>query len=174
MDLYAPHSRVFDTIAVVLGAYEHCAIPPARRAAVDRAYELIVLEDENTGYQTLGPVSKMLNLVARAHRDGPESEAYKQHFIKRQDFMWIGNEGMMMTGTNGSQLWDTGFIVQALVESGLAKEPENHESLIKALQWLDQAQIQDNPIHYRTSYRHGTKGAWSFRSENLFVSCLAR
>jgi lanosterol synthase len=72
-DLYAPHSALFDTINVVLTNYEHCIIPPLRRASVQRAYELIVLEDENTDYQTLGPVSKMFNLVARAHAEGPDS-----------------------------------------------------------------------------------------------------
>ena len=31
----------------------------------------------------------------------------------------VSKEGMMMNGTNGSQLWDTTFIVQAMVESGI-------------------------------------------------------
>lgn len=162
-DLYAPHSGLFDTINVILTSYEHCILPPLRRAGIDRAYELVVLEDENTEYQTLGPVSKMFNLIARAHREGPESNAYKQHEIKRHDFMWIGADGMMMCGTNGSQLWDVGFITQALVETGLANLEENKESLLKALEWLDEAQIQNDPKHLHTSYRHTTKGAWGFR-----------
>ena len=74
--------------------------------------------------------------------------------------MWMGGEGMMMCGTNGSQLWDIGFITQALVETGLAYEEENKESLLKALERLDEAQIQNNPKHHHTSYRHATKGAW--------------
>jgi lanosterol synthase len=171
-DLYAAHSALFDTINVVLTNYEHCTIPPLRRASVQRAYELIVLEDENTDYQTLGPVSKMFNLVARAHAEGPDSEAYKMHKIKRQDFMWIGKDGMMMCGTNGSQLWDTGFIAQALVETGLAEQEENKESLIRALEWLDQAQMREDPVHHHTSYRHATKGAWGFRS--FFCSQYAK
>ncbi|KAF8159807.1 terpenoid cyclases/protein prenyltransferase alpha-alpha toroid [Crassisporium funariophilum] len=164
-DLYAPHSALFDAINVVLAGYEHCTIPPLRRAGVARAYELVVQEDENTSYQTLGPVSKMFNLIARAHAEGPESEAYKQHRIKRQDFMWIGADGMMMCGTNGSQLWDVAFITQALVETGLAGEEENKESLLKALEWLDDAQMLDDPKHHHTSYRHTTKGAWGFSTK---------
>ncbi|EGN92185.1 hypothetical protein SERLA73DRAFT_99556 [Serpula lacrymans var. lacrymans S7.3] len=164
-DLYSPHTTIFDLINKVLGAYESCSIPSLRNAALKRAYELIVLEDENTQYQTLGPVSKMMNLICRAHVEGPESEAYKQHAIKRQDFMWLGQEGMMMCGTNGSQLWDIGFITQALVETGLAKEEENKESLRKALEWLDVCQIQDNPKYYERSYRHTTKGAWPFSTK---------
>ncbi|KAJ7224460.1 terpenoid cyclases/protein prenyltransferase alpha-alpha toroid [Mycena pura] len=165
VDLYAPHTTLLDMLNSVLAMYESCTLPPLRRAAVARAYELIVLEDENTGYQTLGPVSKMFNLVARVHREGPESEAYRLHKEKRYDFMWIGAEGMMMCGTNGSQVWDTGFITQALVETGLAELPENKESLIKALEWLEDAQMLDNPKHYQTAYRHGTKGAWGFSTK---------
>jgi len=121
------------------------------------------MEDENTGYQTLAPVSKMFNLIARYHAEGTESFAYKEHMLKRQDFMWMGAEGMMMCGTNGSQLWDTGFITQALVETGLAEEDEFKESMVKALEWLDQGQIRTNPKHYEEAYRHTTKGAWGFR-----------
>ncbi|KDR67988.1 hypothetical protein GALMADRAFT_257537 [Galerina marginata CBS 339.88] len=165
VDLYSPHSALFDTIAVVLSSYEHCILPPLRRKACERAYALIVMDDENTGYQTLAPVSKMFNLVARAHAEGAESEAYRMHDVRRADFMWMGAEGMMMCGTNGSQLWDTGFITQALVETGLAGEEENRESLVKALEWLDQGQIRDDPKHYREAYRHTTKGAWGFSTK---------
>jgi lanosterol synthase len=125
----------------------------------------VVNEDENTEYQTLAPVSKMMNLVCRTHAEGHESYAYKQHEIKRYDFMWIGKEGMMMSGTNGSQLWDVGFITQALVETGLANEPENRESLLKALEFLEQSQMLENPKHYESSYRQATKGAWSFSTK---------
>ncbi|KAF7973658.1 hypothetical protein HWV62_13902 [Athelia sp. TMB] len=164
-DLYSPHTKLFDMINVAIAAYESCQIPGVRQAACKRAYELIVLEDENTSYQTLGPVSKMMNLIARAHVEGPDSEAYKQHEIKRRDFMWIGHEGMMMCGTNGSQLWDIGFITQALVESDLAEEDNNKESLVKALDWLEKCQMTENPKHYETSYRHRTKGAWPFSTK---------
>lgn len=163
VDLYAPHTTLFDLLNIILGLYESCSLPPVRRAALDRTYELIVMEDENTSYQTLGPVSKMINLVARFHAEGPESDAYKQHEMKRADFMWIGAEGMMMCGTNGSQLWDTVFITQALAETGLAEPEENRESLAKALDWLDKSQITENPKHYENAFRHATKGAWSFR-----------
>ncbi|KIY70790.1 terpene synthase [Cylindrobasidium torrendii FP15055 ss-10] len=164
-DLYAPHSLLYDSINPILSSYEQCTFPPLRRAANDRAYKLIVLEDENTGYQTLGPVSKMMNLVARFHREGTDSDAYKLHMEKRYDFMWLGAEGMMMCGTNGSQLWDIGFITQAIVESGLADAEENKESLLEALDWLDKAQMTEHPLHYETSYRHGTKGAWGFSTK---------
>ncbi|KAI6112730.1 terpenoid cyclases/protein prenyltransferase alpha-alpha toroid [Pisolithus sp. B1] len=165
VDIYYPHTAVLDTLNAILGMYEGCAVPPARKAALKRAYELIVYEDENTDYQTIGPVSKMMNLVCRFVVEGADSEVYKQHAIKRADFMWLGPDGMRMCGTNGSQLWDTGFISQALVETGLANDDENKESLRKALEWLDVCQIRDNPKHYETAYRHRTKGAWPFSTK---------
>ncbi|KAF9477756.1 terpene synthase [Pholiota conissans] len=162
VDEYAPHTRLLDTLNLALSSYEHCSFPPLRRAALSRAYDLIVMEDENTSYQTLAPVSKMFNLMARVAAEGSDSDAWKLHEEKRADFMWMGAEGMMMCGTNGSQLWDTGFITQALVETGLANDPENKESLMKALEWLDQAQMRSNPKHFKEAYRHMTKGAWGF------------
>ena len=167
-----PHTKLLNFLYEILGAYEMCTIPPLRRAALNKCYRLIVQEDENTGYQTLGPVSKMMNLIVRAHVDGPESDAYKKHREARDDFLWLAKEGMMMTGTNGSQLWDIGFITQALVETGLAEEEENRESLVKALEWLEMCQIKDHPTYHESSYRHGTKGAWPFstRTQGYTVS----
>ncbi|KAH9851875.1 lanosterol synthase [Lenzites betulinus] len=162
VDLYTPHSTFLEFAYGVLGTYEQCAFPPLRRAAIKRCYELVVMEDENTECQTLGPVNKMMNLIVRAHVEGRESEAYRRHLARRQDFMWVSPEGMMMCGTNGSQLWDAGFTAQAIVESGLAVEPEFRESLHALLGWLDRCQIRDNPKHFETAYRHATKGAWPF------------
>ncbi|KAF8661357.1 hypothetical protein AX16_001452 [Volvariella volvacea WC 439] len=164
-DLYAPHSFLYNFLTDVLAVYEGCPFPPLRQAGIKRAYELIVMEDENTSYQDIAPVSKMFNLVARVHREGRNSEAWRLHEVKRRDFFWMGPEGLRMCGTNGSQLWDTGFITQALVESGLARLEENKESLLKALAWLDQSQMTENPRHHHTGYRQATKGAWGFSTK---------
>jgi len=150
---------------MILGAYEECSIPPIRHAGLEYAYKLIVYEDENTGYQTIGAVAKMMNLVARFHAEGSESEAYRLHEEKRRDFMWLAGEGMMMCGANGNQLWDVAFITQALVETGLANDEDNKPSVMKALGWLDRCQIRNDPKHFRVSHRHRTKGAWPFSTK---------
>lgn len=171
-DIYYPHTSLLDALNAVVRTYEACAPPFIRKASLARAYKLIVYEDENTSYQTLGPVSKMLNLVCRAHVEGPDSEAYRMHKLRRLDFMWVSPEGMLMCGTNGSQLWDIAFMSQALVESGLADEEANKASMISALGWLDKCQIRENPKHYEVAYRHTSKGAWSFstREQSYTVS----
>ncbi|KAL1710959.1 terpenoid cyclases/protein prenyltransferase alpha-alpha toroid [Schizophyllum commune] len=176
VDLYAPHSAIYDLINVVLTTYGQCPFPPLLNAGINRAYELIVMEDENTSYQTLAPVNKMFNLVARFHREGAGSEAWKQHEIKRHDFMWLGPEGMRICGTNGSQLWDIAFITQACVETGLAELEENRECMKKALEWLDEGQMLDNPKHFKEAYRMATKGAWGFSTKEqsyLVSDCTA-
>ncbi|KAG8851509.1 Lanosterol synthase (Oxidosqualene--lanosterol cyclase) [Tulasnella sp. 330] len=165
VDMYNPHSAVMDALYLILVLWERAPIQSLRNIALDRAYNQIVLEDENTEYQCLGPVNKMVNQVARYIVDGRESPSYEAHKLGRQPFMWLGKEGMMMRGTNGSQLWDITFITQAMVESGLAEEAGNRESMLNALGWLDRCQILENPKHYESAYRHTTKGAWPFSTK---------
>ena len=172
VDLYSPHTTILEGLYKIIDTYESCPFPPLRRAGVRRAYELCVLEDENTDCQDLGPVNKMMNQIVRFHVDGPESDAFKRHVARRSDFMWLGQEGMMMCGTNGSQLWDIAFVAQALIETGLGQEPEFRASMLKVLEWLDGCQIRENPRHYHTAYRQATKGAWPFstRTQGYTVS----
>jgi lanosterol synthase len=164
LDLYNPRhpvgtianyaARIVEPFFDVLGF--------VRKKALDYVYELIIYEDENTGYQCIAPISKSMHMICRYVVDGPESTAFARHVSKIDDFLWMSNEGMMMTGTNGSQLWDIDFISQAVVESGLAEEEENRESCLRALDWLDKAQIRENPKWYEVAFRHGSKGAWPF------------
>jgi len=136
-----------------------------REKALNRAYDLVVMEDENTSYQTIGPVSKSMNMVCRWLQEGPESESFQNHLKKIKDFLWMSKDGMLMTGTNGSQLWDASFIAQALYESDLTRLPENFESTNKLLEWLSDCQILENPKHFEKAYRHETKGAWPFSTK---------
>lgn len=175
-DLYSPHTRVVDALFAALGVYEKWAMPWIRKAGMDRAYALVVKEDENTSYQCLGPVNKMLNYIVRWVVDGPDSPAMERHREKLKDFAWMSAEGLMMTGTNGSQLWDTSFIAQAMCESGLSAQPVNQDVCQGLLTWLDACQIRENPRFYRTAYRFATKGAWPFstREQGYTVSdCTA-
>ncbi|KAK4684411.1 hypothetical protein P7C73_g5763, partial [Tremellales sp. Uapishka_1] len=166
LDIYSPHHLVFDTLNLILVWYEKLpralSCVPVRESGIRAAYKQVVYEDENTGYQTIGPVSKAFNMVCRYAAEGPDSDAFKKHLAKVDDFLWMGKEGLMMTGTNGSQLWDLAFLAQALSESGLAEEDEFRESVLGMLDWLDKAQIKKNHQYYKESYRQVTKGAWAF------------
>jgi lanosterol synthase len=166
VDNYSPHHPVFDTLNVLLKYYEQMpyltCLPSLRKMGLKAAYNQIVYEDENTDYQTVGPVSKAFNMLARLDHDGPDSDAVKQHLTKIDDFLWMSKEGMFMTGTNGSQLWDISFLAQAEVETGLALEANNKESVLKMLDWLDKCQIRHNPKWHKEGYRQSSKGAWPF------------
>lgn len=72
----------------------------------------------------------------------------------------------MMNGTNGSQLWDTALLIQGVVESGLADEPQNHEAMQRSLKFLDDCQIKKNPPHMVEGYRDPTLGAWPFSNRH--------
>ena len=171
VDIYSPHHPVLDIAHQILGLYE--TLPslsafgclPIRKMAIKEAFRRVKMEDENTTYQTLGPVSKSFNLLVRYHHDGPESEAFKMHLTRVEDFLWLSKEGLFMTGTNGSQLWDLAFMAQAAVETGLAELDENKEMCKGMLDWLDKAQMRENPKHYEAAYRHRTKGAWGFSTK---------
>lgn len=166
----------------LLHIYEHLpslplisSLLPLRRRALAEAYKRIVYEDENTGYQTIGPVSKAFNLVCRYAHDGPSHPSFAAHRIKVENFLWMGKDGLMMTGTDGSQLWDLTFISQAMKETGLALEAENKKSSEGMLRWMERAQIRENPKWYKEGYRHRTKGAWAFSTqEQGYVVCLSR
>lgn len=120
IDLYYPHSSFFTLCTYPLGALEWLVprfLPGVRRMALAKLHDLVRMEDENTNCQTIGPVSKAFNMLVRWVEDGKESvagvpqklepvligpvssEAFKQHRATVEDFLWMGREGLMMTGT---------------------------------------------------------------------------
>lgn len=166
VDIFAPHTKVLDAMFAVLGKYAQVAPNFARTAGLAQAYKLVCREDDNTGFQCLGPVNKMLNQVVRYAVDGPDSNATRQHREKVKDFVWMSKNGLMMCGTNGSQLWDTSFVAQAVSStSTLVRNPTIRPSIQAILAWLDDTQIRENPQHYRSCYRYATKGAWPFSTK---------
>ncbi len=46
------------------------------------------------------------------------SENFKKHVDRMYDYLWLANDGMKMQGYNGSQLWDTAFALQAIIDTG--------------------------------------------------------
>ncbi|KAI8907346.1 terpenoid cyclases/protein prenyltransferase alpha-alpha toroid [Gorgonomyces haynaldii] len=175
-DVYFPHTPLLNFLNGVLGVYEMLPNSFIRKHALAKALEQIRYEDENSDYLDIGPVNKAMNMLIVWIVDGPESESFKRHLARVPDFMWMSQDGMMMNGTNGSQLWDTAFAMQAFIESGLAQEKEFHDMSRKALDFIDDMQMRKNPRDYKKCYRQITKGAWPFsnRDQNYTVSdCTA-
>lgn len=173
-DNYHPKSmllNIFNQLLVnIWGPYMRTDF--IRRRAEQWTWDLIRREDENTDFANLGPVSGPMNLLACYIHDGPDSYAVARHRERMHDFLWVKDEGMLMNGTNGVQTWDTAFLIQAVVEAGLAEEVKWKPMLIKALEFLDDQQIREDCPEQGICYRHRRKGAWAFstREQGYTVS----
>ena len=147
-----------------------------KQRSEDWAFKLIQMEDENTLFSNLGPVNAPLNFLACYIREGPDAESVQKHRDRMHDFLWMSNEGMMMNGTNGVQVWDTALLIQAVVEAGFAEDEEFSPMLVKALEFLHDHQIREECRDKEVCYRHQRKGAWPFsnRDQGYTVSdCTA-
>ncbi|KAL5006604.1 hypothetical protein ScPMuIL_015410 [Solemya velum] len=165
-DLYTPHHWTLDMAYHVLNTYEAYHSSYIRKWALDKCYDHICADDEFTKCISIGPISKTINMLVRWYKDGPDSKAFRMHQDRVQDYLWLGLDGMKMTGTNGSQLWDTAFAVQAFLEAGADQTKEFHECLSKAHQFLRITQIPENPPDYRKYYRQMNKGAFPFSTKD--------
>ncbi|CBI18405.3 unnamed protein product, partial [Vitis vinifera] len=125
-DLYYPHPLVQD----ILWASLHKVLEPIlghwpgnklREKALCTVMQHVHYEDENTRYICIGPVNKVLNMICCWIED-PNSEAFKLHIPRIFYYLWIAEDGMRMQDYNGSQLWDTSFVVQAIISTNLGEE----------------------------------------------------
>ncbi len=173
-DNYHPKSTFLSTVnwALVNIWYPYLRPNYLVKQAEDWTFDLISREDENTDFANLGPVNAPMNLLACYIHDGADSYGVKRHREAMYDFLWMKNEGMLMNGTNGVQTWDTSFLIQAVVEAGMANDPKWRSMLIKALEFLDDQQIREDCREQEVCYRQRRKGAWAFstRQQGYTVS----
>ncbi|XP_053554871.1 lanosterol synthase [Bombina bombina] len=175
-DIYTPHSTLLNIMYVILNTYEYCHIPSLRRRAVEHLYDHIKADDLFTKCISIGPISKVINMLVRWHVDGPESSVFKEHVDRIPDYLWLGLDGMKMQGTNGSQLWDTAFAVQAFLEAGAHHQKQFQNSLKNAHEFLRISQIPDNPPNYEKYYRQMNKGGFPFSTRDcgwIVADCTA-
>lgn len=167
-DNYHPKSWILNTINWLL---VNVWIPYLRPTSlVEKAeawvWKLIQMEDENTDYSNLGPVNGPMNMLVCYMKEGPDSYSLKRHRERLEDFLWVKQEGMLMNGTNGVQIWDTSFLVDAVMEAGLAKDPKWKPMLTKAHKFLEDQQIPENVPHQDSCYRQQRKGGWAFSTRD--------
>jgi cycloartenol synthase len=168
IDLYAPHTFFLD---VALGAYrwyEKFAPSWIRKPLADRgakfAIEYVHKEDLHTNFIDIGPVNKVVNMLACFFESGSECEAYLRHQARVDDYLWVAEDGMKMQGYNGSQLWDTAFATQALAVSGLAGRYKPQVS--KIYSYLDATQVKEDVPHREAFFRTISKGGWPFSTSD--------
>lgn len=113
-----------------------------RQYALKETMAQITMEDENSFYLDLNPVNKVLNWLVVFYHHGKDSREFKLHVERNADYLWMGPDGMMVNGTNGSQLWDAAFIAQACVEAQLAQNTSYLENMVKLLEFIDLSQVR--------------------------------
>ncbi|KAK6927765.1 Squalene cyclase, N-terminal [Dillenia turbinata] len=182
-DLYYPHPLIqdllWDSFYIFTEPFlNRWPFNKLRERALQTTMKHIHYEDENSRYLTIGCVEKVLCMLACWVED-PNGDAYKHHLARIPDYMWIAEDGMKMQArifsicvkdrfyiiSFGSQQWDTGFAVQAMLASGLVDEIG--PTLKKAHDFIKKSQVRDNPSgDFRGMYRHISKGSWTFSDQD--------
>ncbi|KAG2459011.1 GANP protein, partial [Polypterus senegalus] len=161
---------------VILNIYEKYHSTSLRKKAIDELYEHIKADDRFTKCISIGPISKTINMLVRWYADGPTSPIFQEHISRISDYLWMGLDGMKMQGTNGSQLWDTAFAVQAFLEAGAQDKSEFVDTLKHAHEFLRISQIPENPPNYVKYYRQMNKGGFPFSTRDcgwIVADCTA-
>lgn len=175
-DMYTPHSKLLSIAYTVLNVYEAHHSSALRQKAVEELYEHIQADDRFTKCISIGPISKTINMLVRWYVDGPSAPVFQEHVSRIADYLWLGLDGMKMQGTNGSQLWDTCFAVQAFLEAGAQDVQTSAECLRRAHHFLRITQIPENPPEYKKYYRQMNKGGFPFSTRDcgwIVADCTA-
>ena len=175
-DLNTPHSWLLDSVYYILDWYEIYHKSDLRKTSLEEIYKHVVADDSFTNSISVGPMSKLIQMIVRWHHDGPDNEQFQQHQDRIRDYLWMGVDGMKMNATNGSQLWDTSFAVQAIIENELQEMEEFNNCLDAAHRCLKQTQIQSSPSGSLQYYRTKSRGGFPFSTSEcgwIVADCTA-
>jgi len=164
LDAYVRPSWFVKLVFGLLSIYERYHWPWLRKRALQEVIENVHFEDESTKYVCIGPVNKAINMLCVWHEKGGDSLQFKAHLDRVYDYLWLAHDGLKMQGYNGSQLWDTAFSLQAIIESGLGHEFA--ETMKLGHSYLDVTQVRENVPNNERYYRHISKGAWPFSTRD--------
>lgn len=169
-DVYYPHPLIQDLLWDTLYIFTEPFLNRwplnklIRKKALEVTMKHIHYEDENSRYITIGCVEKVLCMLACWVED-PNGDPYKKHLARVQDYIWIAEDGLKMQSF-GSQEWDCGFSVQALLASNLSLD-EIGPALKKGHFFIKESQVKDNPSgDFKAMHRHISKGSWTFSDQD--------
>ncbi|EEF48701.1 Cycloartenol synthase, putative [Ricinus communis] len=168
-DLYYPHPLIQDLMWDALYIFTEPLLTrwPLNKFIRNKALRVtmnhIHYEDENSRYITIGCVEKVLCMLACWVED-PDGDYFKKHLARIPDYIWVAEDGMKMQSF-GSQQWDTGFAIQALLASNLTEEIG--DVLKRGHDFIKKSQVKDNPSgDFKSMYRHISKGSWTFSDQD--------
>lgn len=159
-DIYTTQSPILKWTNLINNGYEKIKFKWLRKKTTAYLLKYINAEDAQTNYLNIGPVSKAINSICIWHAEGKESESFKKHVARWYDYLWVAEDGMKMSGYNGSQLWDTAFTVRAILESDIGLLYPN--ILKKAENFIDNMQILTEHETHQAFFRHPMIGSWPF------------
>ena len=163
-DRYQPLTNTYRIFSALGNFYEKIHLKFLRKKALKFIANYIDAEDSHTKYINIGPVNQVINSMCVWHKHGKDSEEFKKHVNRWKDYLWVAEDGIKMNGYNGSQLWDTIFATQALLDGGL--ENEFPELTKKMYAFIDDSQIKTNHFEYKKYFRDKTIGAWPFSTRD--------
>ncbi len=159
-DNYTTLSPVLKWMNFFTNGYEKFKCAWLRKKSTDYILKYLSAEDEQTNYLDIGPVSKAINSICILHAYGKDSAQFKKHVERWYDYLWVAEDGMKMSGYNGSQLWDTAFATRAMLESDLGKLFP--ATIAKSYQFIDLSQIDAEHSTHAEFFRHPMIGSWPF------------
>ncbi|CAI5777094.1 lanosterol synthase-like [Podarcis lilfordi] len=174
-DLHAAHSWMLDAAFATFNLYERYHFTSFRKQAIAEMYEQIKADDIFSNATNSSPTCKAFHVLISRYADGADSPAFQEHISRIYDYLWIGQDGMLIK-VMGSQTWDTSFAIQGFLEAGVQNNPDYASCLKKAHEFLKASQIVDNPPNYQRYYRQMNKGGFPFsnRENDWIVSdCTA-
>lgn len=159
-DCYTTQSPILKWMNLFTNGYEKIRPQWLRTKASDFLLKYLNAEDAQTDYLDIGPVSKAINSICIWHAYGKESGQFKKHVARWYDYLWVAEDGMKMSGYNGSQLWDVAFTSRAMLESDLGQLFP--EMIRKSYQFIDNMQVRKEHETHKEFFRHPMIGSWPF------------
>jgi squalene-hopene/tetraprenyl-beta-curcumene cyclase len=143
---------------------EKLNLVPFRSQGIEAAERWIIERQEATG-DWGGIIPAMLNsLLALRCLDYDAADPIVERGLKAVDNFAIETADSYSVQPCVSPVWDTAWVMRALVESGFAS---NHPTLVRAGEWILSKQIL-NYGDWSVKNRTGKPGAWAFEFENRF------
>lgn len=143
---------------------ENSNIVPFREEGIKAAEEWVLARQEATG-DWGGIIPAMLNsLLALRTLSYDVADPIIQKGLSAVDNFAIEEEDLLRVQPCISPVWDTAWVLRALVESGLNPE---HPALVKGSQWLLDRQILDYG-DWKVKNKQGMPGGWAFEFDNRF------
>lgn len=164
VDLYYPHSKTLNFCNYLMVFYGKYLRPNwLLKAANNYTYSIIKKELVNTSNLTIAPVSFAFTCIVVMLEEGKDSKTFKDLIDGFKYYLFHGEQGMCVMGTDGVQVWDCAFFVQIFIMTDLALDPLYMPYVSKAYEFLCRSQFDTECEE--GSFRDSRKGGWPFSTK---------